>query len=419
VTSARRRIVVVGGSLAGLRAAEELRHLGFDGQLVVVGDEPHHPYDRPPLSKQVLAGTWGPERASLTVGDEAGLAGLDIDWRLGSGPGAGARALDLDAREVVLAGGTRLGFDGLVIATGATPRRLPGADALAGVHTLRTLDDCLAIRADLDAGARRAVVVGAGFIGSEVAATCRGRGVDVTILEALPVPLGRALGDEMGAVMGDLHRDHGVDLRLGAAVAGFDGDTDGRVARVRLVDGPALDADLVVVGIGVTPNTGWLDDSGLALDDGVVCDETTLVAPGVVAAGDVARWPSRRFGELLRVEHWDNAIAMGEHAAQRLLAGDGEAAAPYDPVPWFWSDQYDRKIQLAGRSSDADEVLVVDGSAAERRFVALYRRGDRLVGVLAMNRPRPLVAYRNLIERGGTWDDALALAGGSEPGVAS
>jgi 3-phenylpropionate/trans-cinnamate dioxygenase ferredoxin reductase component len=408
--TALRRIVVVGASLAGLRAAEELRSQGFDGSLTLVGDEVHAPYDRPPLSKQVLAGSWEPKRTELTVFADGGLAALGIDWRLGTI----AKRLDLAARELVLADGEGLRFEGLVIATGATPRRLPGTDRIGGVHTLRTLDDCLAVRADLDAGARRIVVVGAGFIGSEVAATCRSRGLDVTILEALPVPLGQALGDAMGAVMGDLHRDHGVDARLGTAVAGFDaGDAGGggerRVERVRLADGAAIDADLVVVGIGVTPNTGWLEGSGLALDDGVVCDATTLAAPGVVAAGDVARWPSRRFGELMRVEHWDNAITMGEHAARRLLAGDGPGRdEPYDPVPWFWSDQYDRKIQLAGRSSGADEVRVVDGSTEERRFVALYRRGDRITGVLGMNRPRPLMTYRKLIERGATWDEALA-----------
>jgi NADPH-dependent 2,4-dienoyl-CoA reductase/sulfur reductase-like enzyme len=411
-----RTIVVVGASLAGLRAAEELRGQGFAGTIVVVGDEVHAPYDRPPLSKQVLAGRWETDRLALTVGVDGGLDALDLDWRLGTL----AKGLDLDARQVVLADGDRLGFDGLVIATGATPRRLPGSDDLAGVHTLRTLDDCLAVRAEIDAGARRVVVVGAGFIGAEVAATCRTRGLEVTILEALPVPLGQALGDEMGAVLADLHRDHGVDVRLGTPVAGLDGDAEGggRVERVRLADGSAIEADLVVVGIGVVPNTGWLEGSGLTLDDGVVCDATTLAAPGVVAAGDVARWPSRRFGELMRVEHWDNAITMGVQAARRLLAwlesdsdgGDGDFE-PYDPVPWFWSDQYDRKIQLAGRSAGADEVRVVDGSTEERRFVALYRRGDRLVGALAMNRPRQLLVYQQLIERGAAWSEALGSDG--------
>jgi 3-phenylpropionate/trans-cinnamate dioxygenase ferredoxin reductase component len=413
VTAGSSRIVVVGASLAGLRAAEEIRIAGFDGPVTVVGAEPHAPYDRPPLSKQVLRGDWPVERTALTVTAEGGLDALDLDWRLGER----ATALDLAGRTVTLAGGGTVPWDGLVVATGAAPRELPGTADLAGVHTLRTVDDCLAIRAELDGGATRVVVVGAGFIGAEVAASCRVRGCDVTVLEALPVPLGRALGDEMGAVMGDLHRDHGVDVRLGTGVAGFEGDGAGRVARVRLADGGAVDADVVVVGIGVSPVTGWLEGSGLALDDGVVCDATTLAAPGVVAAGDVARWPSHRFGELMRVEHWDNAVTMGAHAGRRLLeelaggAGPGAPVEPYDPVPWFWSDQYDRKIQLAGRSSAADEVRVVDGDPAERRFVALYRRGDRITGVLSMNRPRVLMAYRSLVERGASWDEALAGVG--------
>jgi 3-phenylpropionate/trans-cinnamate dioxygenase ferredoxin reductase component len=413
VTAGSSRIVVVGASLAGLRAAEEIRIAGFDGPVTVVGAEPHAPYDRPPLSKQVLRGDWPVERTTLAVTAEGGLDALDLDWRLGER----ATALDLAGRTVTLAGGRTVPWDGLVVATGAAPRELPGTADLAGVHTLRTVDDCLAIRAELDGGATRVVVVGAGFIGAEVAASCRVRGCDVTVLEALPVPLGRALGDEMGAVMGDLHRDHGVEVRLGTGVAGFEGDGAGRVARVRLADGGAVDADVVVVGIGVSPVTGWLEGSGLALDDGVVCDATTLAAPGVVAAGDVARWPSHRFGELMRVEHWDNAVTMGAHAGRRLLeelaggAGPGAPVEPYDPVPWFWSDQYERKIQLAGRSSAADEVRVVDGDPAERRFVALYRRGDRITGVLSMNRPRVLMAYRSLVERGASWDEALAGVG--------
>jgi len=411
VTAPARHVVVVGASLAGLRAAEELRSRGFDGTITVIGDEPHAPYDRPPLSKQVLAGTMTPDRIALEVATPGGIDALDVDWRLGER----ATHLDPGARRVTLGSREQVAYDGLIVATGASPRELPGTEGLAGVHTLRTLDDCAAIRAGLDAGARRVVVVGAGFIGSEVAATCRTAGHEVTVLEALPVPLGRALGPEMGAAMGGLHRDHGTDVRLGVGVAGFEGEE--RVERVRLASGDAVDADLVVVGIGVSPNTGWLDGSGLALDDGVVCDATTWVAPRIVAAGDVARWPSHRFGELMRVEHWDNAITMGAHAARRLLAdlagtdpGD-PGHEPYDPVPWFWSDQYDRKIQLAGRSSDADEVLVVDGDPAERRFVAIYRRGDRVTGVLAMNRPRLLVTYRHLVERRAGWDEALAEAG--------
>lgn len=394
-------IVVVGASLAGLRAAEELRRAGFDGTLTVVGDEPHRPYDRPPLSKQVLAGTWDVDRIPLTVAGDEGLDGLAVDWR----EGVRAMRLDVGARLVALEDGDELAYDGLVIATGAKPRTLPRG-GLAGIHTLRTLDDCLEIRAALDATPRRVVVVGAGFIGAEVAATCRGRGLDVTLVEALDVPLERAIGRDIGALTAEIHRDHGVDVRLGVGVDRFAGR--GRVERVHLVDGSEIDADVVVVGVGVVPNTGWLDGSGLQIDDGVVCDATCLAAPGVVAAGDVARWPSPRFGRALRVEHWDNAIAMGEHAARRLLGETGG----YDPVPWFWSDQYDRKIQLAGIAAGADEMQVVDGSLEERRFAAIYRRDDRIVGVLAMNRPRQVVAYRPLIERGAPWSDALAVAGG-------
>jgi 3-phenylpropionate/trans-cinnamate dioxygenase ferredoxin reductase component len=404
-----RSIVVVGASLAGLRAAEELRRQGFDGTLTVVGDEPHAPYDRPPLSKQVLSGDWDRERIDLTVMADGGLDGLEVDWRLG----VRATALDLVDRTVTLAGAEtgRLSFDGLVIATGASPRTLPGHGDLAGIHTLRTLDDCLAVRATLDATPRRVVVVGAGFIGAEVAATCRGRGLDVTLVEALPVPLERAVGLEVGALTADIHRDHGIDVRLGVGVERIDGAE--RIEQVHLADGSVVDADLVVVGVGVAPNTAWLEGSGLTLDNGVVCDATCLAAPGVVAAGDVARWPSPRFGAALRVEHWDNAVTMGEHAARTLLGVGAEAdtpAEPYDPVPWFWSDQYDRKIQLAGLASGADEMRVIDGSFDERRFAAIYRKGDRISGVLAMNRPRQVVVYRKLIEANAPWDEALAIA---------
>ena len=393
------RVVIVGASLAGLRAAEELRALGHDGTITMVGDEPHRPYDRPPLSKQVLAGTKEPADAELTVagGD---LDDLQVEWRLGHT----ATGLDLHDRVVRLGGGERLPFDGLVIATGASPKRLPGTDHLSGVHTLRTLDDCLAIRAALQAGPRRVAVVGAGFIGAEVAATCRGLGIDVTLIEALPVPLERGLGPVMGAVVADLHRDHGVDVRLGVGVVRIDGG-DG-VERILLTDGTALDVDLVVVGIGVTPNTGWLEGSGLTLDNGVVCDATCRAADGVVAAGDVARWPNHRFGEVMRVEHWDNAIAMGEHAARTLLGGAPPEA--FAPVPWFWSDQYDRKIQLAGLAGPDDEVAVVSGSVAERRFVALYGRDGRVVGVLGVNQPAKVVRWRALVEARRPWDEALA-----------
>ena len=394
-------VTVVGASLAGLRAAETLRREGFDGTITVVGDETDAPYDRPPLSKQVLAGEWPPERVALY--DEATLADLRLDWRLGQ------RAVGFDAAEraVTLDGGERIVADGVMIATGARPRTLPGTEGLAGVYTLRSLADSLAIRAEFDATPRRVVVVGAGFIGAEVAATARGRGLDVTVVEMADVPLERVLGAAMGRVCADVHVDHGVDLRLGIGVASLAG-TD-RVEQVVLSDGTRLDADVVVVGVGVIPNTEWLAGSGLEIADGVVCDETTLAAPGVVAAGDVARWPNRLFGESMRVEHWDNAISQGIAAANRLLAGDG-GGEPFAPIPWFWSDQYDRKIHLAGRSGPDDDVHVVTGSPAERRFAAIYGRAGRLVGVLAFNRPRHVMQYRRLIARGASWDEALEFA---------
>jgi len=401
---AGRSIVVVGASLAGFRAAEELRARGHDGPITVVGDEPHRPYDRPPLSKQVLAGTQPPEALALTPA-EGSVEDLDLDWRLGTT----ASALDLEHREVVLGGGERLPFDGLVVATGARARQLPGTDHLSTVHTLRTIDDCLALRKALESGPSRVVVVGAGFIGAEVAATCRGLGLEVSLVEALPVPLERGLGPTMGAVMADLHRDHGVDLRLGVGVVRVEGGD--HVEAVRLTDGTVLDTEVVVVGIGVTPNTEWLEGSGLPLDNGVVCDATCRVAPGVVACGDVAPWPNRRFDQMMRVEHWDNAVEMGAHAARTLLADlDGRAGEPYAPVPWFWSDQYDRKIQLAGLAGPDDEVQVVAGSVDERRFVAMYGRGGRLVGVLGMSMPAKVMRWRAMVEQGTAYDEALATA---------
>jgi NADPH-dependent 2,4-dienoyl-CoA reductase/sulfur reductase-like enzyme len=399
--SALGTIVVVGGSLAGLRAVETLRRLGYEGRIHLVGAEDHLPYDRPPLSKQVLAGKWEPDRIWLK--DEDAFAGLDVEAHLGRR----ATDLDLDGRAVVLHGGTRLGFDGLLVATGAQPRHLPDAADLDGVHVLRTLEDCLRLRRAFDGGPR-VVVVGAGFIGSEVAATARTLGLEVTVLEALAVPLETGLGQAMGRVCGQLHRDHGVDLRCDASVAGFDGN--GRVERVWLADGSAVEADLVVLGVGVVPNTSWLESSGLRINNGVVCDERCATgAPGVYAAGDVARWRNPLFEEEMRVEHWTNASDQGVAAAQNLLAGP-EAGEPYAPVPYFWSDQYDTKIQLVGHPRPDDEVRVVRGSIEEARFVALYGHRGQLRAALAFSSPRPLMAYRRLIGERASWDDALAHA---------
>ena len=397
MTPVLRAVTIVGASLAGLNAAEALRRDGFDGSVTLIGAESRLPYDRPPLSKQVLAGDWEPERAALTDSEE--LESDEIEARLG----LRATALDLDARELTLHTGETVAFDGLVIATGARCRTMPGTEGLRGVHVLRSLDDCLALRADLEAVPQRVVVVGAGFIGAEVAATARGRGLEVTVVEALPNPLSRVLGDEMGRVCAEVHRDHGVDLRTGVGVDRIEGDR--RVERVALTDGSIIDADVVVVGIGVVPNTEWLDGSGLQVGDGVLCDASCLAAERVTAAGDVARWPNQLFGETMRVEHWDNAAAQGAHAARRLLNPE---TGPFTPVPWFWSDQYDRKIQLAGRVRPDDEVRVVNGSVDERRFAAIYGRAGSIVGVLGFNRPRHVMRYRALIEQGASFDEALA-----------
>ena len=396
----RGSVSIVGASLAGYWAAETLRRDGFEGRISLIGDEPHAPYDRPPLSKKFLAGDLDDDRLPLTTAEK--LANLGLEMRLG------CRATGLDvATRTLEVDGVAEPYDGLLIATGARCRNLPGTVGLAGVHTLRTRDDAKAIRDALANGARRVVVVGAGFIGAEVASTAIGRGAEVTMVEALEAPFGRVLGVEMGAVMADVHRRHGVDLRTGVGVDEVLGDD--RLAGVRLADGATLEADLLVVGIGVVPNTDWLEGSGLTLDDGVVCDETCLAAPDVAAAGDVARWPNPRYGEVMRVEHWDNAVQQGVHAARRLLQSD-EEATPYAPVPWFWTDQYDRKVQLAGRPHTDDEVRVVAGSTAEHRFAAFYGRDGRFTAALGMNRPRQVMQSKGLLDAGASWDEALAFA---------
>ncbi len=399
-------VLVAGASLAGLTAAETLRREGFDGRVTVVDPSPGLPPDRPPLSKQVLSGEWEPEQAAQGVA--ARLDELDLDLRLGTA----AVALDAATREVALSDGSRRAYDGIVIATGASPRELPGPRP-AGVHVLRTMEDCLALRAELDAGPDRVVVIGAGFIGAEVAATCRGRGHAVTLVEAGPAPLGRVLPGAVGSFVTELHVDHGVDVRVGVGVAGLDAE-GGRVRGVRLADGHEIPAELVVVGIGVAPVTGWLEGSGLVLDDGVVCDETCLAAAGIVAAGDVARWPNSRFGVTMRVEQWENAVEQGEHAARRLLAelgAPGGSEEPYAPLPWFWSDQYDRKIQMAGHPSASDEVELVEGSFAERRFVTLFRDGDRCTGVFGVNRPRHVMQARMQLAESLEWGPVRGLFG--------
>lgn len=383
--------------MAGLQAARTLRREGFDGRLTVAGAESHGPYDRPPLSKQVLSESWDEGELTLLREDDDAL---DIEWKLG----AEATALNVADRTVSFGDGTPVAFDGLVIATGATPRRLPGTAHLKGIHVLRSYEDAVALRRDLDAGPARVVVVGSGFVGAEIAAACRRRHLEVTLLEGLPEPFARVLGSDVGAACTMLHRDHGVDVRAGAAVVGFEGET--QVSGVLLSGGQRIQADVVVVGVGVVPETGWLQGSGLDISNGVLCNAACQAAPGIVAAGDIARWPNLLFNQVGRVEHWDNALRQGEHAARTLL-GD---AAPFAPVPWFWSDQYDRKIQLAGNPTGHEEVRLLEDFGSERRLVALYRRGDRLVAVAAINRPRRLAEFRQKIAAGGLWSDALKTA---------
>lgn len=401
------RIAIVGASLAGVHAAQTLRRQDFAGELTLIGDEVHYPYDRPPLSKEMLVGPY--DEAKLRLRPAADPDELGVTWRLGraavglelaDGSGSASTA------SVVLDDESRVDVDGVIIATGARARTLPGTGGVAGVHVLRTLDDATALKADLEREPERVAVVGCGFIGAEVAASARTRGLDVTIIEAAPAPLTRVLDEAGGLAIADLHRSHGVDVRLGTGVTGFAVDGGGAVRAVELADGTAVDASVVVVGIGVVPNVDWLEASGLELADGVVTDETCLAAPGVVAVGDVARWPNRRFGgRSTRVEQWDNAVEMGGYGAKRLLAfGAGTGVEPYAPVPWFWSDQYDRKIQLAG--VPAPNVELLQGSHDEHRFVQIYLDEEGAVtGALCWNRPRQAILARQHIASGSPADE--------------
>ena len=399
-------LVIVGASLAGLRAAEAARESGFTGPVTLIGEEAHLPYDRPPLSKAYL--DVADELPDVVFRDEQQLRQeLGIDLLLGT------PAVALDTRAQTLTVGSReVAYSALVIATGSRARTM--RQDLAGVHTLRTLDDAIAVRAALDAGAKT-VVIGAGFIGSEVASAARRRGLQATIVEALPTPLVRAIGPAMGQALSALHTANGTDLRTGVGVEAFEGT--GRVTGVRLVDGTVIPAELVVVGIGADPNTAWLDGSGLALDNGVVADEfLRSSAPGVYAAGDVVRWLNPLFGTHLRIEHWTNAAEQGARAALNAL--DPANAVAYETVPYFWSDWYDSRIQFVGVTA-ADEVTVVGGSVEEHKFVALYRQGDRLTGALTLNRRADIMRYRMQIAKRGSWDEALAFAESREKALAA
>ena len=399
------RIVVVGASLAGLRACESLRSAGYAGTITLIGAEHREPYDRPPLSKALLKGEWEPERIRLRKPDD--LAGLHLDMRLG----VVATGLDTAERAVTVDRGETVAGDGIIIATGSAPRRLPNQPDLDGVTVLRTLDDSLDLRRRLADGPR-VVVIGAGFIGLEVAATAASGGCDVAVLEAAPAPLMRGLGAQMGEVVTRVHARHGVDVRCGVEVAGIEG-AGGRATGVRLGDGELVPAEVVVVGIGVAPATQWLDDSGLEVRDGVVCTEALRAAPGIYAAGDCARWVNGLFGENgeeMRVEHWTNAAEQGAAAALNLLAElAGRPPTTYAPVPFFWSDQFDSRIQFLGRAHGDDEVQLVAGEP-DSSFVALYGHAGRLRGVLGVNMPRVVMPYRKLLAEKASWELALRHA---------
>ncbi|MGW7081053.1 NAD(P)/FAD-dependent oxidoreductase [Streptomyces sp. NPDC054866] len=373
-----RTITVVGASLAGLYAARELRAQGYDGRLVIIGDEPHPPYDRPPLSKDFLIGK--ADEAQLALSDDEEADELAAEWLLG----VRARGLDPRGRTVLLEDGRTVASDGVVIATGASARRLPGP-LLEGVHTLRTLDDARALRTQLVAGRQRVVVIGGGFIGAETASSCAALGHEVTVVEAAPLPLLPQLGADMAAICAGLHARGGAELVTGTGVAALHGER--AVHAVELGDGRLLPADVVVVGIGATPNTGWLAGSTLALGDGVLCDDGCVTGlPHVVAVGDVARVGGAR------AEHWTSATEQPRVAVGNLLAG--HTAETVRPLPYFWSDQYGSRIQFAGRRRADDTVRLLEGTPEEGSFLAAYEREGRTTAVLAVDRPRPFMRMR-------------------------
>lgn len=379
-----RTVLIVGSSVGGVRTAQALRSAGWDDRIVLLGEEPELPYDKPPLSKAWLAGTV--ERTGISLLDEARAGASGIELRLGRR----AMALDVAGRAVLLEGGDRACYDHLVIATGAGARPSPWRSP-KGVHVLRTLADAEALRADLLAGGP-VVVIGAGFIGSEVAATCRALGLDVTIVDPLEVPAARLLGDAVGGLLTGLHRRHGVTTRFGVGVEAIDGS--GRELTVRLSDGGALPASVVVVGIGARPNDGWLAASGLSLDDGVVCDEHGRTsAPGVWAVGDVARWFRPRHRAHARIEHWTSAVEQAACVAHNITHPDDLRGC--SPVEYVWSDQHDWKIQIVGTPGGAlRHDLVGDPSG---RFCALYTHdGEHVSGAVTVNWPKALVLCRRM-----------------------
>jgi NADPH-dependent 2,4-dienoyl-CoA reductase/sulfur reductase-like enzyme len=388
-----KHVAIIGASLAGLSAARALRTQGFSGRVTVVGDETRRPYDRPPLSKQFLAGDMIEADLALEDDDD-----LQVEWLLGSA----ATKLDTTCGAVQLADGTHLHADGFVIATGSRARRWPGCETMVGVHVIRTIDDAIALRGDLRPGAQL-VVIGAGFIGAEVASTARKSGMDVTVVEAAPTPLQVQLGSRLGAVVAQAHASNGTRLICGVSVAGLTGENRAlrssscadRVTGVDLADGRHLPADVVVVGIGGVPNIEWLHGSGIELGNGVVCGSNGQTnIPNVVAVGDCAAWRDASTGVPHRVEHWTGALERPAIAVATLLAGGIDQGAAVK-APYFWSDQYGRRIQFAGIAHPDDEITIEEGSCEDGCFLATYRRDGRLVAVLGVDQPRMFTRWRH------------------------
>lgn len=397
-------LVVVGASAAALGVVEGARDTGYGGEVVVLGDETHLPYDRPPLSKQLLTGAWPVERLALRGPEQ--WRSLGVDLRLGTR----ATALDLAARRVDTDTGRPVTYEQLVIATGVRARRLAGAGDLAGVHVLRSLDDALGLQADLVPGARLAVV-GAGVLGLEAAAVARGLGVSVTVVDPLARPMQRVVAPPVAHLLADLHRERGAELRLGCGVTEVLRSGD-RVAGLVLDDGSEVPADVVLIAIGADPATDWLAGSGVPLDaaGAVLADEHGAVGPGVHSAGDVAAWwdPEDRCHR--RVEHRLNATEQGRTVARRLVAPDGPAPRP--GVPYFWSDQYDLKLQSWGHVDPDDDLEVVEGSLADHRFVAVGVRAGRVRSVVGIGMARSMRTWRDAVAAREPFRSAVATTGG-------
>ncbi len=400
--AATAKIVVVGAGIAGVRAVEGLRAGGHDGPLTLVDADPEQPYDRPPLSKEFLTGEFDEDDVRLWTADR--VAELEIELLLGTT----ATGLDTGRRVLAVSAGStghdELHYDRLVLATGLTPRRPAALTGLDGVHVLRSLADARALRKDLRAGRPQVVVVGGGFIGTEVAAAAATLGLDVTIVEGGGHLMPDALHRDLVRPVERLHRERGVTVVCGQTVAGIRGA--GRPGCVELDDGTRLPADVVVVGVGGVPCTGWLAASGLQLEDGVRTDaHLRTAAPDVYAVGDVARRPGGGGGPSVRVEHWTNAVRQGTHVARAVLG----APDPYRDVPYVWSDQHHARLQIAG-APDGDEIHFLDGGPDEPAYLALIRRGTRLAGVVALDRQREFTRFRRTLADAPVWDSVLAAA---------